>query len=113
MPPQPERMNAMAARLGVSIDAFLASYHAHRGPYDGGLAPERYWATVVDSLGCRETPELIEALIADDTAAWGAFREEVWSLARDFRARGGQTAFLSNNVPPLMAHLRALRQLDA
>jgi putative hydrolase of the HAD superfamily len=36
----------------------------------------------------------------------------VWTLAADFRARGGRTAFLSNSGPEVMARLRGDRRID-
>ena len=48
-----------------------------------------------------------------DVDSWTDYREEVWTLARDFKARGGRTGFLSNGIPEVVARLRAERALDA
>jgi putative hydrolase of the HAD superfamily len=104
----------MAARLDVKTDAFATVYRAEREPYDAGEPPEAYWQRVVARLGraAMFTPAVLAALIAEDSGSWMDYREEVWRIAATFRGRGGRTGFLSNNVPPLMASLRAEGRLD-
>jgi len=55
---------------------------------------------------------MIDRLIDMDVSSWAEYRDEVWDLARSFRAGGGRTAFLSNGVPETMTRLRAERPLD-
>src|SRR4026208_689783 len=55
---------------------------------------------------------MIDRLIDMDVSSWAEYRDEVWDLARSFRAGGGRTAFLSNGVPETMARIRAERPLD-
>jgi putative hydrolase of the HAD superfamily len=113
-PQRPDKIQLMSERLNVSSAAFLEAYRAGREAYDSGQAPEDYWRHVVRALG-REplwSDLLFASLKEDDSDSWTDYREEVWTLARQFRARGGLTAFLSNNVPPIMARLRVERNLD-
>jgi putative hydrolase of the HAD superfamily len=113
-PQRHDRVASMAARLDVPTDLFAASYVAERPPYDGGEPPNEYWRRVVSRLGRSAlfSPSLLALMIEDDTASWDDYREEVWDMVARFRARGGRAAFLSNNVPPLMARLRAERHID-
>ena len=99
-----------AARLGVDADAFRAAYWEHRHAYDGGLPAPEYWRRVHATLGRPCGP--VEPLIQRDVASWTEFREDVWTLARDFRRRGGRTGFLSNGVPEAMTRIRAKRPLE-
>lgn len=113
LPQREDRVVQMAARLQVSPEIFAAAYVAERPAYDAGIPPEEYWRRVSVRLerGARLSSELA-SLIDDDTASWGDQRVAVWDLARGFRERGGRTAFLSNNVPPLIARLRAEQRID-
>jgi putative hydrolase of the HAD superfamily len=100
----------MAARLEVDAGAFRAAYWEHRHAYDGGLPAQEYWRRVHATLGRPCGP--LDLLIQSDVASWTEFREEVWTLARNFRQRGGRTGFLSNGVAEAMAHIRAKRPLE-
>ena len=113
-PQRVDKVRAMSERVNVSIEAFLNAYGSGRGAYDAGQPPADYWRLVLQKLGreARSSEALIASLIDDDTESWIDYREEVWALARQVRAGGRSTAFLSNNVPPLMAHLRAERRLE-
>jgi putative hydrolase of the HAD superfamily len=113
-PQRPDKIQSMSARLNVTSEAFLEAYRAGRLAYDAGQAPEAYWRLVLRNLD-REalwSDPLFAGLKEDDSDSWMDYREEVWTLARQFRSRGGLTAFLSNNVPPLMARLRAERKIE-
>jgi putative hydrolase of the HAD superfamily len=113
-PQRADKIQTMATRLGVSVDLFLQAYRARREAYDGGQSPADYWRLVVRELEKQAvwSEGLLASLIDDDTESWSDYREEAWTLVERVRARGGLTAFLSNNVPPLMARLRAERRLD-
>jgi len=115
-PQRPDCVQAMATRLGVTLEAFGHAYWQHRPPYDGGQAAVDYWHRVLGTLG-RQSPDgglrdAIDWLIGMDVDSWTDYREEVWTLARDFKARGGRTGFLSNGIPEVVARLRAERALD-
>jgi len=115
---RPHRLDAfqpMAQRLGVTLDALRAAYWQHRRAYDGGLPAADYWRRVLDTAGVPGGREAraVEPLVAADVASWTDYREEVWTLAQAFRAAGGRTAFLSNGVPEIVAHLRQTRGLDS
>ncbi len=114
-PQSPEHIARMAARLEVPPAAFSTVYWAERLAYDAGESPEAYWRKVAAGLdrAARFDPTLLAAMIEDDTRSWCDYREEVWELAGRFRARGGRLGLLSNNIPPLMARLRATRGIDA
>jgi len=101
----------MAARLGSDADAFRAAYWEHRHAYDAGLPALEYWQRVHAALG--RPCGAIDPLIQSDVESWTTYREEVWTVARDFRRRGGHTAFLSNGVPEAMARIRANRPLES
>lgn len=110
--PQPaELVAAMAAELGASPGAFREAYWAHRLPYDLGLPARAYWERVMTALGGPVSADAIDRLIDRDVASWTVFREEVWALARGFRAGGGRTAILSNGNPEIIGAVRARRPL--
>ncbi len=116
-PQRGECVAAMASRLGVTPEAFGAAYWRHRAAYDGGRPAVEYWRRVLAALGrapagaaLRDT---VDWLVGMDVASWTAYREEVWALARRFRAAGGRTGFLSNGIPEVAARLRAERGLEA
>jgi putative hydrolase of the HAD superfamily len=113
-PQRVDKIHAMATRLNVSVEVFLEAYRACRAAYDAGEVPAHYWRTVVKQLGRQAlwSDPLLAALVEDDTESWSDYHEETWRIVERFRAGGGLTAFLSNNVPPLMARLRAERRLD-
>ena len=106
---------AMAAELGAPGDRFRDAYWDHRHAYDAGLPAHDYWRRVASSVGRpvgdAELPT-IDRLIDLDVSSWVEYRDEVWNLARSFRAGGGRTAFLSNGVPEIMTRLRAERPLE-
>lgn len=114
LPQRPDRVATMAARLDVPIDLFARVYRAERMAYDSGEPTEQYWRRVLAILDRASlfSPSFLAATVEDDAASWMDQAEEVWTIAADFRARGGRLAFLSNNVPPLMARLRAERRLE-
>jgi putative hydrolase of the HAD superfamily len=104
----------MAARLGVPTHSFYETYVSERPAYDAGEAPAEYWRRLIARLGRSSvfSQSLVGEMIEEDTVSWSDPREEVWEIAARFRERGGRAAFLSNNVPPLMARLRHERRLD-
>jgi putative hydrolase of the HAD superfamily len=105
----------MAAKLGAPGDRFRDAYWGHRHAYDAGLSAHDYWRRVAEAAGrpVGDVPQpMIDRLIDMDVSSWAEYRDEVWDLARSFRAGGGRTAFLSNGVPETMARIRAERPLD-
>lgn len=106
----------VAGRLEASAADVHAGYWQHRQAYDDGLAAEEYWQRVLRSFprraGTQDGAALIDWLIEADVASWTGFREEVWTLAKCFRAQGGRTAILSNGGPEVTAGLRARRRLE-
>ncbi|HLY21009.1 MAG TPA: HAD family phosphatase [bacterium] len=110
-------IQAMAARLGVTVEAFTAAYWEHRRPYDAGeYPPADYWRRVLRSLRLRPEESNERALfdwLADrDGDSWMRYRDEVWDLARDVRARGVSTAMLSNMPVALAQCIRRDRALE-
>ncbi len=107
--------DAMAAELGAPGDRFRDAYWGHRHAYDAGLSAHDYWRRVAKAVGrpVGDMPRpMIDRLIDMDVSSWAEYRDEVWDLARSFRAGGGRTAFLSNGVPETMTRLRAERALE-
>jgi putative hydrolase of the HAD superfamily len=92
---------------------FHAAYWRHRLPYDLGLPVAEYWERVLASLPSNRAEIALANLIESDVASWTGFREPLWELAREFRARGGRTALLSNSGPEMIAGVRARRPLEA
>jgi putative hydrolase of the HAD superfamily len=109
-----EAIERMAGLAGLGPEDFHERYWRHRPAYDCGLSAEDYWRRVLEE---NSTPvEPLEAAIADlreaDAESWTDYREEMWTLTRDFRARGGKTAFLSNGIPEVMERVRSQKRLD-
>ena len=115
-PQRDDWFEAMAARTGVSANAFRDAYWRYRHPYDAGLPAAEYWRRVLDTLGhssrTLDQEAIIDRLVEADVASWTVYREEMWDLAQSFRVKGGRTAFLSNGVPEAMARIRVDRPLQ-
>ena len=112
--PQPASIVAeMAALACFPVDEFKRRYWQHRPVYDGGAPADEYWTLVFgsDASGVA-LDNTIAALKDADARSWTDYREELWALTAEFRARGGKTAFLSNGVPEVMNLVRAQRNLD-
>lgn len=105
-------LEAMAALAHAPRDQFIGAYWAHRHAYDSGLSAGDYWYRVAHAVGHVLDDPTIDRLVELDVRSWMDYREEVWDLARAFRAAGGRTAFLSNGVPEIMARIRADRALE-
>ena len=118
LPQAPDLIAAMAARIDVAVDAFTTAYWRHRRGYDAGdyAAPD-YWRRVLRSLGRRQGESvertLLDWLTERDGDSWMRYRDEVWDLARDVRARGVRTAMLSNMGVELGEYIRRDRPLEA
>jgi putative hydrolase of the HAD superfamily len=98
----------MADLAGLDADEFRRRYWQHRPVYDGGAPADEYWRLV---LARNPEPGTLSALKDADARSWTDYREELWDLTVQFRARAGRTAFLSNGVPEVMARVRADRRL--
>ena len=111
-----EWCDTVGEHLGARADDVRRAYWEHRQPYDAGLTAEEYWGRVLASIPRRtrthEPTALTRWLVDADIAGWTHFREEMWAVAKAFRARGGRTAILSNGGPEITAGLRARRRLE-
>ena len=47
-----------------------------------------------------------------DALSWSDYREAVWDIAAEFRARGNRIAMLSNGVAEIICRVRAERHLE-
>ena len=113
--PQPASiLTEMAGLTGLSVDEFQRRYWQHRPVYDSGSPAGEYWKLVLDghAPAHRTLDGTIAALVDADARSWTDYREEMWTLTSEFRARGGKTAFLSNGVPEVMERVRTERKLD-
>jgi putative hydrolase of the HAD superfamily len=110
-------MEEAARRLGAEPAAFRAAYWRHRHAYDADLPAVDYWRRVlVASRPAPDrgpTPAEVAWLVECDVASWAVYRDEVWTLAAEFRRAGGRVGFLSNSGPEVMARVRADRPLEA
>lgn len=104
----------MADVAGLDVDEFTRRYWKHRPFYDGGGVADEYWRGVLSDppAAARADEATLAALKNADARSWTDYREELWTLTAEFRARGGKTAFLSNGVPEVMTLVRAQRRLD-
>lgn len=113
-PQRSDDMRAMAGVLGVDEAAFREAYWALRCDYDLGLPAAEYWARTAASLGLPPVDDAqVAALVACDIMSWTDYRDEMWEVARAFRARGGRTGLLSNGVPEIVAQIDVDRPLAA
>ena len=104
-------LDRMASLAELPLDQFLSRYWRHRRAYDAGLSGVEYWQRILEGVpGLPAT--IITDLIEADYQSWSDYRPDVWEIAAAFRARGGRTAMLSNNVPDMMARMRARRPLE-
>jgi putative hydrolase of the HAD superfamily len=106
-----DTMAAMARCACAPADAFASAYWRHRRDYDLRGDGREYWRRVLKQCGGIPADAVIDALIEQDAASWTHYREPVWTIASEFRARGGLTAMLSNGVPEIMRKVRAERRL--
>ena len=77
----------------LSVDQFLSRYWKHRHAYDSGLTGPDYWSSVVEQNE-NFPADLFSELIELDALSWSDYREAVWDIAAEFRARGNRIAML-------------------
>ena len=104
-------LERMASLTGWPVERFLTGYWQHRAAYDGGLAAADYWSRVVEDGDLSDG--LLSELVELDIRSWLGYRDTVWELAAEFRARGHQVAMLSNGVPEIIGRVRTERRLEA
>ncbi|HVO18827.1 MAG TPA: HAD family phosphatase [Anaeromyxobacter sp.] len=116
LPQPPDLVRRMAEVAAAPLAAFTAAYWAHRPAYDFHGSHRRFWGQVLDecrsSLGGAAREAATGELLELDIRSWTVYREEVWKIAADFRARGGKLAVLSNGVTEILDRVRAQRRLD-
>ncbi|NKE55890.1 HAD-IA family hydrolase [Lentzea sp. PSKA42] len=95
---------SMAARLGVSLDAFEAAYW-DRDAYDRGGSDSAYWSSIGSSLGLSLDDAVVQEMTAMDNAGWldDPVAETV-ALIEDLASLGLPLALLSN-APVTFARL--------
>ncbi len=110
--PQPRQIiEGMASMARLPVEEFLSRYWRHRKAYDCGLTGPEYWSRVVE--GNEDVPpSLLSELIEMDALSWSDYRETVWDIAAEFRARGNRVAMLSNGVADIICRVRAERRLN-
>ncbi|MFJ5988086.1 HAD-IA family hydrolase [Lentzea sp. NPDC092896] len=87
---------AMAAKLGVTLEAFETAYW-DRDAYDRGGSDADYWARIGSSLGLTLDDALVRELTAMDNAGWlDDPVVETVALLEDLAALGVPLALLSN-----------------
>lgn len=87
---------AMAAKLGVTLQAFEAAYW-DRDAYDRGGSDAEYWGRIGSSLGLTLDDALVRELTAMDNAGWlDDPVVETVALIEDLAALGVPLALLSN-----------------
>ncbi|MEU3646623.1 HAD-IA family hydrolase [Lentzea sp. NPDC034063] len=87
---------AMAAKLGVTLEAFETAYW-DRDAYDRGGSDADYWARIGSSLGLTLDDALVRELTAMDNAGWlDDPVVETVALIEDLAALGVPLALLSN-----------------
>ncbi|GLY48507.1 HAD-IA family hydrolase [Lentzea sp. NBRC 102530] len=95
---------AMAARLGVSLDAFEAAYW-NRDAYDRGSSDADYWALIGSVLGRSFSADEVREMTALDNGGWlDDPVPETVALIEDLAALGVPLALLSN-APVTFARL--------
>ena len=101
----------MASMTRLPVDQFLSRYWRHRNAYDCGLTGHDYWSLVLERN--EDFPaSLLSELIEMDALSWSDYREAVWDIAAEFRARGNRIAMLSNGVADIICRVRAERHLE-
>ena len=110
--PQPrDVIERMASMTRLPVDQFLSRYWRHRNAYEGGLTGQDYWSLVLERN--QDFPaRLLSELIEMDALSWSDYREAVWDIAAEFRARGNRIAMLSNGVADIICRVRAERHLE-
>src|SRR5262249_53709727 len=110
--PQPEYLiEAMAATIGVGRDEFEPAYWRHRRAYDLGLPAADYWKATLELLHVQPAT-IVPTLIDLDVRSWTRYHDPMWTVVREARRSGVNTAILSNGGPEGMARIRAERPLD-
>ena len=90
--PQPRPViERMASTTGLPVDQFLSRYWRHRHAYDSGLTGRDYWSLVLERNEDYDA-SLVSELIEMDALSWSDYREAVWDIAAEFRARGNRIA---------------------
>jgi len=95
---------AMAARLGVSLDAFEAAYW-DRDAYDRGGSDAEYWSLIGSALGLSFDPSVVREMTSLDNAGWlDDPVVDTVALIEDLASLGVPLALLSN-APVTFARL--------
>jgi putative hydrolase of the HAD superfamily len=90
--PQPRPViERMASTTGLPVDQVLSRYWRHRHAYDSGLTGRDYWSLVLERDEDYDA-SLVSELIEMDALSWSDYREVVWDIAAEFRARGNRIA---------------------
>ncbi|MFD5596716.1 HAD family hydrolase [Streptomyces griseorubiginosus] len=93
---RPGALEKMAARAGVSAEAFTTAYWAHRPSYDAGRnTASVYWADVLHALSRPADADTIEALRLADIDSWSRVDESMVTYVLGLRERA-RVALLSN-----------------
>jgi putative hydrolase of the HAD superfamily len=104
----------MARLARRELGEFLERYWRHRPEYDSGLPGREYWRLVAGgaNIPAHELDSVLEALEVADYLSWSDYREEMWTLAAEFKATRGRTAILSNGIAEVIGRVGAVRPLS-
>ena len=107
LPPSQEKMNRMAAVLGVRPDLFRTLYPTDRGPYDrGDFTAAAYWSGFAEEAHVRLDSAQIEELRRLDVEMWSSVNPPMIRWLEGLPEAGLKTALLSNMIPDMAVHAR-------
>ncbi|MEU4741286.1 HAD family phosphatase [Actinosynnema sp. NPDC023658] len=89
-------MAALAALLGVPVEAFADAYWASRDTYDAGRPDLEYWRAVGDAVGVPVDEELTRRLTEVDVRGWLRPEPAAVELVAELASAGVPLALLSN-----------------
>ena len=105
--PPREKVERIAAAVGLDPRTFETRYHHGRGLYDrGDLSPAEYWSTVAADA-VKLDDELVENLRLWDVDMWSDVNHEMAGWMDRLRAAGYKTAVLSNMHPDMARYVRS------
>ncbi|QUQ70244.1 HAD family hydrolase [Kutzneria sp. CA-103260] len=87
---------AMAARVGVSVEAFEPSYWPARVEYDRGCPDIDYWRAVCEPVGVEVDEQLSADLTRMDIEGWLPTDDDTVKLLGRLAGMGARLALLSN-----------------
>ena len=106
----PRRVESLAAEKGISWDAIVRGFSAHRLRFDSGeLSATEFYERLWEDAGISVDAEVTAAFVKADNESWLYRNERTLEWMKSLKSRGFKIGILTN-MPPLFAkeHFRSV-----